>query len=411
MHKITSIKAKEILDSRGNPTIEVEMASDEIVVSASVPSGKSAGSREALEKRDTDGRCVNDAIRNVNEIIAPEIIGKETDPLEIDKILLKLDGTKNKSNLGANAILGVSLAVTRLRANIEGKPLWQYIHEVSKLRVAHNVPKLFMNVLNGGAHSDFRLPFQEYMIIPGGNSVEESYKSSLDFLKDLESAVKEKYPDVVMGDEGGFSPVMETIEEPFELLSNLRKDDMVMAIDVAASEFYKNGVYEILGEKYFASQFLEIYKDLVENFLIESIEDPFQESDFEGFENMMQDIKTWNPKVIEKKLAKDILVVGDDLTTTNPESILDSARNKRANAVIIKPNQIGTLTEVYNAIRVAHGAGWKIICSHRSGETMDDFIADLAVGVGAYGLKAGSPLQDVRRVKYERLLQIEQEMK
>ncbi|MBU4479938.1 phosphopyruvate hydratase [Patescibacteria group bacterium] len=409
--KITSLKAKEIKDSRGNPTIEVEIGSGDIVVKASVPSGRSAGSREALEKRDADGKGVQEAIKNVNEIIAPAVLEKEVDPTEIDKILLKLDGTKNKSNLGANAILGVSLAVTRLGAKLEDKPLWKYINKISGVKVIPSQPKLFMNVLNGGAHAGFRLPFQEYIVVPGGKTTKESYEKSQVFLKELGEAIEEKYGKVEMGDEGGFSPKMETIEEPFELLSNLMDDEMVIANDVAASEFYKDGVYHILGEEYSSSQFLNIYKNLVENFPIGSLEDPFEESDSSGFESIMRETKSWNSKAIKQGLAEEILIVGDDLTTTNPEFILDSARNKRANAVIIKPNQIGTLTEVYNAVKLARGAGWKIICSHRSGETMDSFIADLAVGIGAYGLKAGSPSQEVREVKYLRLLEIEEEMK
>lgn len=410
MQKVTSLVAKEILDSRGNPTIEVEMASGDIVVSASVPSGKSAGSREALEKRDVDGKGVQIAIKNINEIIASAIVGQEVNPLEIDKALLKLDGTKNKSNLGANAILGVSLAVTRLGAKLENKPLWQYINEISGVKVKPYFPKLFMNVINGGVHSNFRLPFQEYMVIFDDETMKGRYQKGLDFLKKLGEAIEEKYGKVEIGDEGGFSPEMKTIEEPFELISNLMDESMMIAIDVAASELYKDGIYKIMGEEYLASQFIEVYKNLVENFSIGSIEDPFEESDLIAFENMMREIKNWDSKVVRKNLTEEILIVGDDLTTTNPESILDSARNKRANAVIIKPNQIGTLSEVYHAVKLARGAGWKIICSHRSGETMDDFIADLAVGVGAYGLKAGSPSQEVRRAKYERLLEIEKEM-
>ena len=398
MNKITSCKAKEIKDSRGNPTIEVEIGSEDVFMSASVPSGASAGSREALEKRDEDGKGVQTAIKNVNEIIGPAIMG------------LELDGTENKSNLGANAILGVSIATTKLKAKLENKPLWQYINEISGVRVEPSQPNLFMNVLNGGVHAKFRLPFQEYIVISGGETVKESYGKSLVFLKKLGEAIKEKYGKVEMGDEGGFSPEMKTIEEPFELLSNLMDSDMVIANDVAASELYKDGVYSVLGEEYSSGQFLNIYKNLVENFPIGSIEDPFDESDLPSFENITREVKNWDAKALRKGIMEDVLIVGDDLTTTNTESILDSTRNKRANAVIIKPNQIGTLSEVYKAVKLARGAGWKIICSHRSGETMDTFIADLAVGVGAYGLKAGSPSQEVRRVKYERLLEIEKEM-
>ena len=396
MSKITAIKAKEVLDSRGKPTIEVVVFSDDISVSASVPSGKSAGSREA---KVID---VKQAIKNIEEIIAPAIVGVEINPFEIDKIILDLDKTEDKSVLGGNTTLGVSLAVTRLGAKLENKPLWKYINEISKLDVSPSLPKLFMNVINGGVHADFRIPFQESMIV-----VEvKSYDKAVVFLNRLGELVKEKYGEVKIGDEGGFSPETKNLEEPFEMISSLMDSDMKIAIDVAGSEFYKDGVYKIFGKEYSSEQLEQIYKNLTEKFPIFSIEDPFQESDFSAFSNMMKNSKDW----ILKSNDDELLIVGDDLTTTNAKQILDSARNRRANAVIIKPNQIGTLTEVYNAIKIARGAGWKIICSHRSGETMDDFISDLAVGVGAYGIKAGSPRQKERLVKYERLQQILKEL-
>ena len=402
MNKITSCKAKEIKDSRGNPTIEVEIGSEDVFMSASVPSGASAGSREALEKRDEDGKGVQTAIKNVNEIIGPAIMGLEVFGELYDIyvsqiyrfVYFKVGRKEEAEDLTSEVFLKT----------------WQYINEISGVRVEPSQPNLFMNVLNGGVHAKFRLPFQEYIVISGGETVKESYGKSLVFLKKLGEAIKEKYGKVEMGDEGGFSPEMKTIEEPFELLSNLMDSDMVIANDVAASELYKDGVYSVLGEEYSSGQFLNIYKNLVENFPIGSIEDPFDESDLPSFENITREVKNWDAKALRKGIMEDVLIVGDDLTTTNTESILDSTRNKRANAVIIKPNQIGTLSEVYKAVKLARGAGWKIICSHRSGETMDTFIADLAVGVGAYGLKAGSPSQEVRRVKYERLLEIEKEM-
>ena len=396
MSKITAIKAKEVLDSRGKPTIEVVVFSDDISVSASVPSGKSAGSREA---KVID---VKQAIKNIEEIIAPAIVGVEINPFEIDKIILDLDKTEDKSVLGGNTTLGVSLAVTRLGAKLENKPLWKYINEISKLDVSPSLPKLFMNVINGGVHADFRIPFQESMIV----AEVKSYDKAVDFLNRLGELVKEKYGEVKIGDEGGFSPETKNLEEPFEMIFSLMDSDMKIAIDVAGSEFYKDGVYKIFGKEYSSEQLEQIYKNLTEKFPIFSIEDPFQESDFSAFSNMMKNSKDW----ILKSNDDELLIVGDDLTTTNAKQILDSARNRRANAVIIKPNQIGTLTEVYNAIKIARGAGWKIICSHRSGETMDDFISDLAVGVGAYGIKAGSPRQKERLVKYERLQQILKEL-
>jgi enolase len=401
MHKITSIKAKEIKDSRDNPTIEVEVVSGDVVARASVPSGASTGSREA---KNVDAKT---AVKNVNEIISSAIKDLEVDPLEIDKILLKLDGTKDKSKLGANAILGVSLAITRLGAKLENKPLWKYINKISGLKIKPQLPKLFMNVINGGTHADFRLPFQEYMIITGDNKkLGEFYQRAEQFIRELGEAIEEKYGKVKMGDEGGFSPEMKTLIEPFGLISNLKDDDMEIGIDVAGSEFYKDGAYSILGEEYLSTQLEQIYRDLTEEFSVASIEDPYDENDLDAFKKITENSKNWNLKT----KIKELLVVGDDLTTTNHKNILEATTNKRANAVIIKPNQIGTLTEVYNAVKIAQGAGWKIICSHRSGETEDTFISDLAVGIGAYGIKSGSPLQKERRVKYERLLEIEEEI-
>lgn len=395
--KITSLKAKEILDSRGKPTIEVEIASDDIVVSASVPAGKSSGSREAKVVE------VNQAIKNIEDIIAPAILGLEVEPLEIDKIILDLDGTEDKSNLGGNTLIGVSLAVTRLGAKLENKPLWQYINEISGLDIKPSLPKLFMNVINGGVHADFRVPFQETMII----IEEEKYQQAIKFLNKLSEAITEKYGEVKTGDEGGFSPEVKTLEEPFELVSNLIDSDMAIAIDAAASELYKDGVYTLLGEDYLSGQLMQVYRDLVLKFPLAAIEDPFGENDFGAFSNMLKDSKEW-----ELKLGgKNLIVIADDLTTTNVKQITNAIKNKMANAVIIKPNQIGTLFEVYEAVKVAREADWKIICSHRSGETMDSFIADLAVGIGAYGIKAGSPRQKVRLAKYERLEQIGTELK
>ncbi|MBU1557993.1 phosphopyruvate hydratase [Patescibacteria group bacterium] len=391
--KITSLKAKEIKDSRGNPTVEVEVCSGDVCVKASVPSGTSTGSREVRNLP------AEEATKKVNEVIAPKINGSTVEPLEIDKVLFELDGTKDKSNLGANAMLGVSLAVTRLGAKLEDKPLWQYINEISGVKVEPNKPKLFMNVINGGAHANFNSPFQEYIVIA------DDYEKAKVLFEKLGDEIKEKYGEVEMGDEGGYSPKTENIEAPFELISELLDGDMRIAIDSAGSEFYEEGNYKILEQDHSSDELLTVYKNLVEKYPLSSIEDPFAENDVDAFSKMTRESRDWN-----LKCGCEMLVVGDDLTTTNPESILESARNKRVNAIIIKPNQIGTLTEVYTAVRLARGAGWKIICSHRSGETMDSFIADLAVGIGAYGIKAGAPTQEVRRVKYERLVEIEKEL-
>jgi len=395
--KIIACTAKEILDSRGMPTLEVEMVSGDFSVKVSVPSGKSTGGGEALELRDTDGRGVSGAIANVNEIIAKEIIGREIEPHDIDQLLLELDGTENKSNLGANAMLGVSIASTKLAAVIAGIPVWKYIAEKNKS--TPRLPKLFMNIINGGTHSEFRLPFQEYMIVPEHELVSEAYSEAIGIIESLGKKLESEFTDVPIGDEGGYSPALKTIEEPFEILTSLISNKKVfLAIDAAASEFYKNGEYNLLSKSYSPKELQEIYKKLIANFKLLSIEDPFEESDVASFTDLV------------KETNENILIVGDDLTVTNPSLITQMVEKKSANTVIIKPNQIGTLSEVYEAVTLAHGAGWKTIASHRSGETMDSFIADLAVGVGAYGIKAGSPLQKERKVKYDRLLEIEKEI-
>ncbi len=405
--KITQCSAKEIFDSRGVPTIEVKLFSGDISVVAGVPSGKSTGSKEALEKRDSDGRGITKAIASVEDVISPEIIGKNVTPDVVDRLLLELDGTENKSNLGANAILGVSIAVTKLAAAVEGVPVWKFIADTNSANA--RLPKLFMNIINGGAHSDFqpnseagrfRLPFQEYMIVPKDELVSVSYKKAQKIINILGVRLKERFGEVPLGDEGGYSPVFESVEEPFALLDDIISgEDMFLAIDAAATEFYKDGKYNLLNKEYSSLELLGLYKKLTEEFELLSIEDPFEESDAESFSNLVGGV------------SGGVLVVGDDLTVTNPSLITEMAEKKAANAVIIKPNQIGTLLEVYEAVTLAHGYGWKTIASHRSGETLDTFISDLAVGVGAYGIKAGSPLQKEREVKYHRLLEIEQEFK
>jgi len=395
--KITQCVAKEILDSRGVPTLEVEMSSDKFSAHASVPSGKSTGSEEALELRDADGRGVTDAISNVNNIIAKEITGSDVEPNSIDKVLLDLDGADNKNNIGANAMLGVSIAVTKLAALVEDVPVWKFIAQNNGADA--RLPRLFMNVINGGAHADFRLPFQEYMIVVDDELVSVSYDKSLHVIKALGEKLREEFGEVPIGDEGGYSPLFKKIEEPFELLDSLIPDiGAFIAIDAAASEFYKDDKYELLNERYSQKELLSIYKDLIDRFDLRSIEDPFDESDVDNFVE------------ITKGNTSGVLIVGDDLTVTNPSIITEMVEKKAANAVIIKPNQIGTLSEVYEAATIAHGSGWKTIASHRSGETMDSFIADLAVGIGAYGIKAGSPSQKERKVKYDRLLEIEKEI-
>ncbi len=406
--------AKEILDSRSRPTLEVEMHSGIYTAKASVPSGKSTGTREAIELRDENGG-VQSAIINIDQKIIPEIVGKEfSSPIDIDDLLIKLDGTENKSNLGANAILAISIAVTKLVAEIEKKPLWKLVSELSGATPAQ--PKLFMNVINGGAHANFNLPFQEYMIVPQSESIKESYEQAQNILSALGEEMENRFGSVVLGDEGGYAPNMPLLETPFELLMKIIKEsgfDIKLAIDVAASEFYKEGKYEVLQQEISTDKLADLYQKLAWRFPIIGIEDPFEESDFADFAKLT---KYFSEKVRPvsltdgKSTPTKTLIVGDDLTVTNPKIVEECAKQNVASAVIIKPNQIGTLKEVYETARIARENGWELICSHRSGETFDTFIADLAVGLGTYGIKAGSPLQEERKVKYERLLEIEKEM-
>lgn len=394
---IEKAEVREIVDSRGTPTVEVMLATKTHMVTASVPSGKSTGSKEALEKRDADGRGVSDVCRLLREEVFPVLLSREfTDQRALDTFLVELDGTKNKARLGANGTLAVSIAFAKLSAQQKGVPLWQHIAESETFTPAY--PRLYMNVMNGGAHADFRLPFQEYIVVVGGVP-SEAYERAKEIFKTLGEVIRAAVGEVPMGDEGGYSPQFTTLERPFEMLSELihGEDEMFLAIDAAATEFSEQENYKILERRYTRSELVDTYLSLIEKFGLKSLEDPFAEHDIEGFSTLLA------------RSQKDIIVVGDDLTVTNPEVLKDMIDARAGNALIVKPNQIGTLTEVYETIRRAHSAGWKTIVSHRSGETEDSFIADLAVGVGAYGLKAGAPSQRVRAVKYERLVAIEDE--
>lgn len=398
--KITKCVARQILDSRGMATIEVEISageSDVITAIASVPSGKSTGSQEALALRDTDGG-VQGAITNIEKIIAPKIIGKDIDAEVVDRIMFNLDATKNKTTLGANAMIGVSMAMTRLEAKTKNIPLWKFISK--KTGMAPGKPLLYMNTLNGGAHADFCLPFQEYIVVVGGETLAASYEKSKIIFEKVRGRLDADHVDYYVGDEGGFAVRFDTLEKPFEILAGVRTGDQdtFLAVDVAASEFYKNGKYEVLGKRLGRGELLLSYQPLIKKFYVKSLEDPFAENDFQGFQEAMQ------------FFGDSALIVGDDLTVTNSDLIKKYGETGLANAVIIKPNQIGTMTEVYEAIRMARRYDWKIIVSHRSGETLDSFIADLAVGVGAYGIKAGAYTQPERAAKYERLVEIEKEM-
>jgi enolase len=400
--RIDRLEAKTILDTRGKPTIETTISANTFSATASVPSGKSTGSHEACELRDTDG-SVTTAINNVNNEIASAIVGRDfNSPDELDTVLIELDGTPNKSRLGANAILSVSIAAQRLSAMLEGVPLWRAI--AKRANTTPSAPKLFVNVMNGGAHiptslklrgaSDFKLPFQEYLLVVEGKTNE-----AFPIAQEIFTKLGEKLGDVPMGDEGGYAPTFDTIEKPFEILFELIKDfpNVSIAIDAAASELLHDGSYQLLGKSYSTDELLHLYENLVANFPLHSIEDPFSEDAGDDFAH------------ITESLGQKILIIGDDLTVTNPVRIKTAIEQKEINAVLIKPNQIGTVYEALEAVRETYTARFKAIASHRSGETMDTFIADFAYGIGAHGIKAGGLGQRERLVKYKRLLEIEKE--
>ncbi|NPA39891.1 MAG: phosphopyruvate hydratase [Thermodesulfobacteria bacterium] len=412
MGKILCIKAREILDSRGNPTIEVEVWLDSgFYGKAAVPSGASTGKHEALELRDGDksrfhGKGVQKAVFNVNEIIAPQLEGLESsNQIEIDQLLCELDGTENKSKLGANAILAVSMACARASAEELGVPLFTYLGGVR----ARVLPIPFMNVINGGVHADNPLDFQEFMIAPwGAPNFREALRMGSETYQALKSLLKEKGLSVSVGDEGGFAPQIASPQEAIELLLKAIEkagykpgDDIAIALDPAASEFYAgDGIYELKGmnKKLSREEMVEYYKKLVESYPIISIEDPMAEDDPEGF------------RLITQELGDKIQIVGDDIFVTNPKRIKWGIEEKLANAVLIKLNQIGTVTETISAVELAYRNNWRCMISHRSGETEDTFIADLAVGLNTGQIKSGAPARGERVAKYNQLVRIEESL-
>jgi len=412
MSKIKEIIAREIKDSRGKPTVEVEVVTDRGSFVDSCPSGASTGKNEALELRDADGRGVQTAIKNVNEIIAPKLKGKEvTQQKELDELMIALDGTKNKSKLGANAILPVSMAIARAGAASKKVPLYQHIAQLSGFGGRLSLPQPSFNILNGGAHASNQLEFQEFMIVPQKKTFQENLVLGSTVFNALTELLKTQFGQVPdMGDEGGYAPEINTAEQALFMIKSAiglaargaqagTHEDVKIAMDCAASEFYRDGKYEVQeGKQLSRSEMVEFYKDLAARFPIISIEDPFAEEDWEGFKDIVRQIPS-------------VTIIGDDLTTTNIEKIKEAENKKACNGIIIKLNQIGTVWETIDAVNLAKSYGWKIMVSHRSGETLDNFIADFSVGVGADFIKSGAYTKEERVVKYNRLLEIEQELK
>lgn len=398
MSKIKEIIAREIKDSRGKPTVEVELHMGKDVFIASCPSGTSSGANEALELRDEDGKGVTKAVDNVNNIIAKELIGRDpSEQKELDNLMLKLDGTPNKSKLGANAILPVSMAIARAGAAAKKMSLYNHISEISGNEL--NMPLPSFNIVNGGAHAKNQLDLQEFMVMPQKNTFSENLVIGSKIFEKLTQIIKESFGEIPeMGLEGGYAPTISKAEQALFMIKNAIGDfDAKIAMDCAATELYKDGKYMLEGRELTRAEMVEFYKDLVSRFPIISIEDPFSEEDWEGFKNLKNELP-------------NTIIIGDDLTTTNIKRIKEAETKKSCNGIIIKLNQIGTVSETIEAVNLAKSYGWKIMVSHRSGETMDNFIADLAVGTGADFIKAGAYTREERVVKYNRLLEIEQEL-
>lgn len=416
MSKIKNIHAREILDSRGNPTIEVAVVTDSDAEGvASIPSGASTGTYEALELRDSDpnryqGKGVIKAVENVNTKIAPAIKGESVEKQqELDKKMIELDGTENKAKLGANAILGVSLACAKAAATLLKIPLYQYLRSLTKIKGDYELPLPMMNIVNGGKHADSDLDIQEFMIVPQAPEFKERIRMGAEVFYSLKSVLESKNLSLLVGDEGGFAPPLNTHTEAMDLIllaisrtGYTVGEDVALALDAAASEFYKSAA-----KKYFlkleklslsAEEMVNMYADWQAQYPIISLEDGLSEDDWEGWEKLT------------KKLKDKIQLVGDDLFVTNIDRFQKGIDRKIANAILIKLNQIGTLTETLNCIQVAQDNNYHVVISHRSGETADTFISDLSVAVNAAYIKTGSLSRGERVVKYNRLMAIEEEL-
>ncbi len=408
MFQIEAVRAREILDSRGNPTVMATVYTDISKGSAAVPSGASTGSREALEMRDGDsnrykGKGVLDAIENIKGRIAPIVTGMDVrNQCLIDHMMIELDGTDNKSELGANAILAVSLAASRAAAAAVELPLYRYLGRSNDTVL----PVPFLNVINGGEHAGNELDIQEHMIAPvGAESFTEAMRMGVEVYHTLGGILKKRYGPTAtnVGDEGGFAPPLKDPVEPFELITDAidtagYSGKVKIAVDTAASEFYDSGKYSFAGKESDSSDMIEFYQRLIDEYPIISLEDPLAEDDWSGF------------KDITEALGKDIQIVGDDIFVSNPKIIERGIKENVCNALLLKVNQIGTLTEALDAASMAMNNGYRVMVSHRSGETSDDYIADLAVALSCGQIKSGAPTRGERTAKYNRLMDIEEEL-
>jgi enolase len=422
MPAITGLKAREVIDSRGNPTVEVDLITEKGLFRAIVPSGASTGIYEALEMRDQDksrflGKGVQNAVKNVMEKIAPIVVGMDpVDQQAVDEAMLKADGTDNKSNFGANAILAVSMAVCKAGAMHKGVPLYQHIADLAG-RKEFVLPVPSFNILNGGSHAGNKLAMQEFMILPvGASSFREAMRMGCEVYHNLKGVIKKKYGQdaVNVGDEGGFAPnilsnyeALELVKEAIEKAGYTGK--IKFGMDVAASEFYTEGkMYDLdfksEGDQKDKSQtipgdkLLAMYEDFVEKYPFVSIEDPFDQDDWESY------------TLMQERLGDKIQIVGDDLLVTNPKRIATAIEKKACNSLLLKVNQIGSVSEAMKACKDAHDAGWSVMVSHRSGESEDTFIADLVVGLGTGQIKTGAPCRGERTAKYNQLMRIEDEL-
>lgn len=401
--KITNLYAREILDSRGNPTVECELTTENFTVRASVPSGASTGTNEALELRDGDsryhGKGVTKAVNNVNTIIKNALIGKELNQKVLDNLLLELDGTKNKTNLGANAILSVSLCIMKALAKSQSKDIYELFDG------PYTMPYPMMNIINGGVHATSSLEIQEFMIVPNQSTFKERLRCGAEVFQTLKSILKQNGFSTSVGDEGGFAPTFKTIEEALDYIMLAIKEsgyipgkDVNLALDAAASEFYKDGKYTINKKELTKEELINYYITLTETYPIISIEDAFSEDDIDSI------------KKLTELIGNKIMLVGDDYFVTNIEYLQKGITEKYNNAILLKANQIGTITEMLETIKLAKNSGFKTIISHRSGETEDTFISQMAVGLNLGYIKTGSLCRGERIAKYNELLRIEEKV-